>query len=142
MVIRIRYYQSSDYKILSSLLKNVYDSNINQETLERVYISDTQSILIAVTEDEVLVGCAFIEELEDYVRPSRTLYVTYVAVDENYRRHGIGGLLFDKVEEECRQRKCTTIELTSADFRTDAHKFYYGLGFAKKKTTMFIKEMK
>ena len=141
MDMQIRYYQSSDYWMLIALLKKVYDSNIDQETLERVYVSDTRSILVAVTEDHILVGCTFIEEQEDYVRPSRILYVTYVAVDEEYRKHGIGRLLFDKVEEECLKKACSAIELTSADFRTEAHAFYNKLGFTKKKTTLFIKEV-
>lgn len=141
MDIRIRYYRSSDYNMLICLLREVYGSNIDQKTLERVYLSDTRSILVATTEDEVLVGCTFTEVQEDYVRPSRILYVTYVAVDEKYRKHGIGRLLFDKVEEECREEACSAIELTSANFRTDAHAFYNNLGFTKKKTTLFIKEL-
>ena len=75
------------------------------------------------------------------MRPSRILYITYVAVDENYRKHGIGRKLLSKVEKICKERACSAIELTSADFRTDARAFYNKLGFTKKKTTLFIKEI-
>jgi len=141
MEITVRYYKSGDYNMLISLLSKVYGSHIDRDKLEDEYISDKRSILVAVTEEEILVGCTFVEVQEDFVRPSRILYITYVAVDENYRRHGIGRKLFDKVETLCIDHACSAIELTSADYRTEAHEFYNRLGFTKKKTTVFIKEI-
>ena len=87
----IRNYKGIDYPQLIRLLKSVYDSEIIQSVLEQNYISDTKSILVAV--DEVkgkLIGCTFIEEKTDYIRPEKTLFITYVAVDEDYRHQGIG----------------------------------------------------
>lgn len=141
MEIHVRFYKGSDYLMLLNLLKKVYGSSIDQETLEKVYISDKRSILVASTEAGLLVGCTFIEVQEDYIRPSRVLYVTYVAVDENFRKNGIGRKILNRVEEECRAKACSAIELTSADYRIEAHAFYEKLGFTKKKTTVFIKEM-
>lgn len=140
MQIEIREYQSSDYPELVTLLQKVYGSTIDKNILEGNYISDCRSIIVAVTEDS-LVGCAFEEVQVDFVRPSKVLYVTYVAVDENYRKHGIGRKLFERVENIAKENTCSSIELTSADFRTGAHAFYNSLGFTKKKTTLFIKEI-
>lgn len=140
MQIEIREYQSSDYPELVTLLQKVYGSTIDKNILEGNYISDCRSIIVAVTEDS-LVGCAFEEVQVDYVRPSRVLFVTYVAVDEEYRKHGIGRKLFAFIENSCSEKNCSSIELTSADFRKEAHAFYTALGFTKKKTTVFIKEI-
>lgn len=137
----IRYYNSSDFDTLIKLLEKVYGSHINQVTLEKNYISDKRSILVVVTEEDTVVGCAFTDVQEDFVRTSCILYVTYVAVDENYRKKGIGRKIFERIEEICSENKCSAIELTSADFRTEAHEFYNRLGFTKKKTSVFIKEI-
>lgn len=139
--IQIRYYLKSDYKMLIRLLGEAYNSKIDQKTVENVYLSDTRSIFVAVLENEMIVGCAFAEVKEDFVRPSRILYVTYVAVDKNFMKQGIGRKLFDRIELECRKRQCSAIELTSANYRIGAHKFYEKLGFTEKDTTMFIKEL-
>ena len=137
----IREYKNSDYTELFYLLSKVYNSNISQETLEKNYISSSRKILVAVNENEHIIGCSFVELQEDYVRPSRVAYVTYVAVDESYRKQGIGRSLFVEIESLCNKAQCNAIELTSANFRSGAHAFYKSLGFTKKDTTLFIKEM-
>lgn len=141
MEFRIRDYQKSDYAELIILLNTVYDSCISQEVLEEYYISASRSILIAVNESGHVVGCTFVEIQEDYVRPSRIAYVTYVAVDEKCRKQGIGKKLLAAVEMICKSRNCSAIELTSADFRIGAHEFYKSFGYTKKATTVFIKEL-
>lgn len=142
MKIKIRYYQSKDYLLLLPLLEKVYGSRINQSTLENTYMTDNRLILVAICDKTMLIGCAFIEVQEDFVRPRKILYVTYVAVDEEYRKHGVGRMLMNAVENACEEFDCTAIELTSADFRVDAHSFYKAIGFTRKKTTHFIKEVR
>lgn len=141
-MIEIRKYYSSDYNNLIKLLGVVYGSKINQEVLEKYYVNDKCDILVAIENDsDNLVGCTFIELKEDYIRPERIIYVTYVAVDEKFRHQGIGKKLIDKVEQKCIELNCSAIELTSANYRTGAHAFYENLGFTKKKTTVFIKDL-
>lgn len=141
MELKIREYQNRDYTELLSLLDAAYNSTITQEVLEKEYISSTRSILVAVNESDHVVGCTFVEIQEDYVRPNRIAYVTYVAVDENCRRQGIGRKLLHAVVDICKDRECSAIELTSANHRTGTHAFYESLGYTKKKTTVFIKEI-
>lgn len=141
MEIMIREYRSEDYQPLIEILRKEYGSSIEQETLEKEYITDKRSVIVAQTDSGIVAGCAFLEVQEDFVRPSKTVFVTYVAVREDHRKLGIGRRLFEKTEEICKQRECMSIELTSADFRTGAHAFYASLGFTKKKTTVFIKEL-
>ena len=42
--------------------------------------------------------------------------------------------------EFANEKKCSAVELTSANFREGAHAFYKALGFTIKNTTVFIKE--
>lgn len=142
MKIIIREYDSLDFEGLSVLLFDNYKATIDKETLEREYLGDDKSIMIAYDEENnKVVGCAFIEIQKDYIRPRKIIYVTYVAVDKNLRGNGIGRLIMNCAEEVCRKEDCQAIEFTSADYRTEAHAFYEYLGYTKKKTTLFIKEI-
>lgn len=141
MKFEVRNYCNSDYSGLLDILGKVYDSKITQDILEKQYISNNRLILVAETSEKKLVGCTFLEIMEDYIRPNRILYVTYVAVDEKYRNHGIGKMLLYAAETKSKEFGCSAIELTSANFRKGAHEFYIRLGFTKKDTTHFIKEL-
>lgn len=141
MDIIIREYQNTDYSGLIVLLHDVYNSDIKQDVLEEKYLSSSRFILVAVNALKQIVGCAFVELQEDYVRPCKIAYVTYVAVDSKVRKQGIGKKLLMSVEQKCRDNGCSAIELTSADFRIGAHAFYSSIGFTHKKTTVFIKEI-
>ena len=141
MDLLIRGYTPTDYYDLSRLLAKVYGSHIGKDTLEEKYITDEREILVATIDGDKIAGCVFTEVQEDFIRPRRIMYVTYVAVDEAYRKLGIGRKLIDRVETLCTENVCSAIELTSADFRTDAHIFYEAIGFSKKNTTVFIKEL-
>ncbi len=134
-------YKESNYSELFSLLNDVYGSNISKNVLEENYLSDTREIIVAEDENSGLVGCAFLEYMEDFVRPSKSAYITYVAVKESVRKQGIGRLLFSEIERKSKERNCDSVEFTSANYRTEAHNFYCAIGYTEKKTTHFIKEI-
>lgn len=141
MAISIRMYEAKYFYSLKKILKNVYGSNIQQEILEKEYIDNTHNIILAIDElSDSVTGCTFIELQQDFVRPRNSLFVTYVAVDEKYRKHGVGKAIFSFIEEYARENSIDAIELTSANYRTGAHAFYKALGFSEKKTTVFIKD--
>ena len=121
MKVTIRLYKGEDYPKLRELLNKIYGSTIDQEMLEKQYITDDRQILVAANENDMVVGCTFVEVRKDYIRQSKVLFVTYVAVDESCRKKGIGRSLLMKVEEVSRHYGCTAVELTSADYRTEAH---------------------
>ena len=138
----VREYGNQDFEGLSRLLHEAYDATIEEEILKRHYLGETKKIIIAANADfDIPVGCAFAEIQTDYVRPDKILYITYVAVDEQYRGQGIGRKIMDYIEVMGTKLKCNAIELTSANFRTGAHAFYKALGFTIKKTTHFIREI-
>lgn len=141
MNISVRFYESCDYKELIILLNQVYNSVIDKKDLEEKYLSDCKYILVATDSENHIIGCTFIEIQEDFIRPNKISFVTYVAVDERYRHHGVGTKLLKYVELISHNKGCTAIELTSANYRTGAHAFYESIGYTKKKTTVFIKEI-
>lgn len=137
----IREYNKQDYNGLSKLLNTTYGSTIGETELLQHYISKTKRIIVAIDDEtKELTGCAFAEEQIDYIRPNKVLYVTYVAVDEQFQGRGIGRQIMNYIEVIGKETRCNAIEFTSADFRTGAHAFYNRLGFSQKKTTHFIKE--
>jgi GNAT superfamily N-acetyltransferase len=132
-------YSSDLYVGLYTLLRDTYDSKISKEDLENNYLCHDKMIFLTLI-DNTVVGCAFLEIKRDYVRTYKYGYISYVAVDEKYRQHGIGRALIERLISTAKDMGCSTVELTSANSRKNAHVFYQNLGFSKKKTTVFIKE--
>ncbi len=54
----------------------------------------------------------------------KMLYLDDLVVSEQYRRHGIGQLLFDAVLEEGRRRGCRLVKWQVLDWNTPALDFY------------------
>ena len=52
-----------------------------------------------------------------------------VRVAKDYRSAGIGKLAFQWAIEQCRQKNCNLVQLTTDKNRHDAHRFYDELGF-------------
>ena len=140
MDLRIGLYSKKFYIPLVSLLKEVYGDTINQEGVLS-FIKNKGNKVIIATFDNNLVGCAFLEIKEDSIRPYKFAFVTYVAVNQAYRRNGIATSIFQYIDKIATENQCAAVELTSANFRVDAHSFYERIGFSKKKTTVFIKEI-
>jgi GNAT superfamily N-acetyltransferase len=54
-----------------------------------------------------------------------------VVVDDGHRAKGYGKLLMERAEELAREAGCYKVVLTSNARRTDAHRFYDGLGYQR-----------
>lgn len=139
MKVEIVNYSTDFYGGIYAILKENYDSEISRDNLENYYIDDNKNIYVAVLEGRI-VGCAFLEIKNDYIRSRQYGFISYVAVSENYRKQGIGKQLVDYLRKIAKDKGCNTLELTSADYREGAHHFYESLGFTRKKTMVFIKE--
>lgn len=58
--------------------------------------------------------------------------VSIIAVDQNWRKRGVGRLLLDHAEKLARKRKCIGLWLVSGFGREEeAHKFYDRAGFSR-----------
>ena len=56
--------------------------------------------------------------------------VMALVVDPDHRRRGVGAELLLGLERWSRERGAYVVVLTSGDWRTEAHDFYEGLGYA------------
>lgn len=60
---------------------------------------------------------------------ARRAQVESVRITSQMRGHGLGARMFADVETRARDAGCRLIQLTMNNSRTDAHRFYEGLGF-------------
>ena len=65
--------------------------------------------------------------------------VESVRVDEKYRGKGIGREMMLWAIDRARSRGCMSMQLTTNNDRTDAHRFYESLGFSKSYVGMKLK---
>lgn len=54
-----------------------------------------------------------------------------VRVASAYRSKGIGAIMISWAVEQCRERGCKSVQLTTNKTRKDAHRFYVRLGFSQ-----------
>lgn len=59
----------------------------------------------------------------------KRLLVEAVYIDSNFRGQQLGRQLFEWIIARARQQHCRIVQLTTNAQRTDAHRFYYKLGF-------------
>jgi ribosomal protein S18 acetylase RimI-like enzyme len=57
--------------------------------------------------------------------------ITSLVVSSQYRGHGLGQKLLSAAIDFAREHHCSGLELTSAEERVDAHRFYRRLGFSR-----------
>ena len=64
-----------------------------------------------------------------------------VRIASDVRGQGLGAALIDWAVDQCRQRGCFMVQLTSSNERTDAHRFYKRLGWKQSHTGFKLKLM-
>lgn len=127
----IRKAKVEDCKQISLLLNQLDYPDTELLIKEKVekFLMDPNEVLLVFEEDKTviaLISLHFIPQLAvngDFAR------ISYFAVDNNSRGHGIGR----KIEEHCTdlalKRNCNRMEVHCHSRRKDAHKFYLRQGF-------------
>ena len=64
----------------------------------------------------------------DALVPRVCAYIDDIAVDENYRRHGIGTALYNEAVKRAKERGAEVIQLQVSEFNKAAIDFYKSLG--------------
>jgi GNAT superfamily N-acetyltransferase len=78
-----------------------------------------------------VVGCLSLTYTPYFADGSVLCRVTALVVASSQRGRGFGALLVAKAVEEGRRHSCSAVELTAADWRADAHRFYERVGFSR-----------
>lgn len=103
------------------------------EAYERAFAdinADPRNQLIVAEQDAELVGCLQITYIPGLGRhgAERSL-IESVRVRSDRRGQGLGRELMTWAVHQARERGCALVQLTTDRSRTDAHRFYLGLGF-------------
>jgi predicted N-acetyltransferase YhbS len=133
MPVVLRSATEADAKHVESLLAELgYPSKEAdvRHRLRRSLDSDTSCFLVAQQASEVI-GLVSAELVPYFPNGSTICRVTGLVVSTPHRGQGVGEKLVTGAADCARERHCSGIEITSAEHRLDAHRFYQRLGFSR-----------
>jgi predicted N-acetyltransferase YhbS len=133
MPVLLRSATEADVKHIESLLAELgYPSKEGdvRHRLRRSLHSDTSCVLLAQSASEVI-GLVSAELVPYFPNGSTICRVTGLIVSMRHRSRGVGEKLLTGAADFARERHCSGIEITSAEHRLDAHRFYQRLGFSR-----------
>ncbi|CAN7266914.1 N-acetyltransferase family protein [Neorhizobium sp. LjRoot104] len=93
--------------------------------------SQNEQLFVAEREGEVVGTFQILFNRTLTGRGSLSMILEAVQTRSDMRGQGIGARMIGHAVEEARRRDCRQVTLTSNMARTDAHRFYERLGFAK-----------
>ncbi len=111
-----------------------------EEDIKALILDKSRTILVAVDEDDCVMGYAFCQIRESdgsgIFAAVKTLWVEDLCVDEKARGQGIGGELHKAVERVAVENNCHSITLNVWDFNDCAKNFYTAHGMKPQRTIM------
>jgi ribosomal protein S18 acetylase RimI-like enzyme len=92
--------------------------------------SDPNQLLLVAESDGRVVGCLQLSFVPGLSRQGAWRgQVESVRIASDQRGSGLGRRMIERAIAECRERGCSLVQLTTDKSRTDARRFYEGLGF-------------
>ena len=92
---------------------------------------DPNTEILVAENDGAVIGCLQLTYLRGLSRRGATrVLIEAVRIDRPMRGRGLGARLVHEALERARRRGAVMAQLTSDKARSDAHRFYLGLGFA------------
>src|SRR6202012_5318139 len=138
----IRQAQPTDLPAIENLITQLgYDPPANlAANLQRLSADPNETILIYELDTKVVafISLHFIPQIAltgDFAR------ISYFAVGDTARNHGIGRELEAYITRLARERNCDRIEVHCHARRTDAHRFYQQQGY-EESAKYFIKSLR
>jgi ribosomal protein S18 acetylase RimI-like enzyme len=133
MAVTLRPAREADAERVASLMTELGYSSTAKDVKDRLrgsLNSQTSCCLVAQADSEVI-GMMSLELIPYFPTGSTICRVTSLVVSSRHRSRGVGEKLMAAAAKFARERGCSGIEVTSADRRVDAHRFYQRLGFAR-----------
>ncbi len=140
--IKIRKAKVEDAVSIFSLLEELgYPSSASfaKDKIRKLTKSKNDFVLMAEVDSKVI-GVVHLHVAELFHEPGKMGRIMALVVNKKYRQAGVGYKLMVSLETIARKAGCTKMEITSASYRKDAHKFYLGLGYLEK-PKRFIKRL-
>lgn len=142
-MVEIREAVPNDAEAISELnnLQMGYRLSIKEtyERLCKILVSEKDKIFVASIEGKV-VGYIHANDY-DLIYFPHMKNIMGIAVDEKFKRQGIGRLLIDAIETWARNTNAVGIRLVSGTTRTGAHEFYRCCGFGGEKEQINFKKV-
>ncbi|MBE0672002.1 MAG: GNAT family N-acetyltransferase [Anaerolineales bacterium] len=143
MDIRIRSFNPSDVDFIESLVSRFSEFSLpewrqkeeidgaNLTSLKKAMEFPEPDSVIYIAEDETGKRAGFIHlQLQlDYFNGKKVCYISDLAVDAAFERHGIGRILLKKAEEWAYTQHCQMISLYVFSNNSRARRVYEKLGF-------------
>lgn len=119
--------------LADDVLGKARDFTAVDEAYEKAFAdisADPRNQLIVAEQDGDIVGCLQITYIPGLGRHgSERSLIESVRIRSDRRGQGLGRDLMAWAIDQARQRGCALVQLTTDKTRTDAHRFYLGLGF-------------
>jgi len=113
--------------------------NYNIETLSIILNDETQVIFVAETENKVVGYIPLVNY--DVIYADNFKNCLGLAVDNDYKRNGIGSALLKQAEIWAKENGAVGIRLCSGAERVNAHKFYESQGYEVTKLQKNLKKI-
>jgi predicted N-acetyltransferase YhbS len=139
MPVLLRSPTEADAKHVASLLAELgYPSKEAdvRDRLRRSLHRQSSCFLLAQFASEVI-GLVSAELVPYFPTGSTICRVTALVVSTHHRGRRVGEKLVAGAVDFARQHHCSGIEITSAEHRLDAHRFYQRLGFSRTSSRFF-----
>jgi predicted N-acetyltransferase YhbS len=133
MPLLLRSATEADAKHVASLLAELGYPSKEADVCNRLRCSlhnQTSCFLLAQSASEV-VGLVSAELVPYFPNGSTICRITALVVSTHHRGRRVGEKLLRGAVDFAREHHCSGIEITSAEHRLDAHRFYQRLGFSR-----------
>lgn len=139
MTVSLRLATESDADSIAALLTEVgYPTHAGEawRRLAGVRRDPVSRVLVAVGESGIM-GCASALLVPYFPDGSTICRITSIIVARAHRRQGVGATLLQGVSEFAKQRRCSGVEITTAERRAEAQGFYERFGFSRTSLRFF-----
>jgi predicted N-acetyltransferase YhbS len=139
MAVMLRRATEADAKSVALLLSELGYPSREVDVRDRLCRSlhrHSSCSLVAQSENEII-GLINAELVPYFPNGSTICRVTALIVGSQYRGRGVGKKLLAGAAGFAREHHCVGIEITSAEHRLEAHRFYERLGFSRTSSRFF-----
>ena len=144
MVANIRETELCDFEKVIELLEQLWpDKELNRNALLKIVstgIGSPDNMYLCAEIDGNMIGFCSLVIRESLRVEGLVGHIDELIINESLRRMGFGTELLEAAITAAKKRGCKIVELDSAFFREDAHKFYSKKGFAKR-AYLFSKDL-
>lgn len=136
MAIVARKYKTEDLDSVNRILYEAFHRIKNRDVSK-----DDTFHEVVVEYDGKIVGYLLLTRVLNPVINRPYYLVDYVCVVREYRGHGVGEKMMDYAEEYARSQNAMYLQLTCRWTRIEAHKLYEKVGFIKRESDIYRKEL-